>query len=261
VAGGDTEQRLATLGKAGDESNVGYGSPLNTVVAWTLTKVETARACNWSTPASSHQRMIRREEHGWDGWKKVVPNIGSIGTNLEKRIEDVPHARLRWDYLDPAAEVRQDGVGVKISVQHGPWRIRIKLPAMEICIDPSVVQAPISLKASRYLRVVWWMAIGNPSADVVPHTEVGGIVNPNADGTFGGCHREFFTVIKLDDPSQRIFGSQAIPFRTRKCRMRPRGALRPSKNDHTVMMIVPGALSLRQLHLAQRACSGIWFKF
>jgi len=71
-----------------------------------------------------------------------VPNIGSIGTNLEKKNEDVPHAGYAWDYLDPALpKFDKNGVGVKSPVtSYGTWRDQDKLPTMEICIDRSVVQ-------------------------------------------------------------------------------------------------------------------------
>jgi len=53
-------KRLAYAWQSGDERNVGYGSPLNTVSPGLLPKLKPARACNWSTPASSHRRMIPR---------------------------------------------------------------------------------------------------------------------------------------------------------------------------------------------------------
>ena len=52
-------ERLVYAWKSGHEGNVGYGAALDTVVTWTLSKVETARAFALSIPASSRRRTIR----------------------------------------------------------------------------------------------------------------------------------------------------------------------------------------------------------
>ena len=71
-------QRLAYSWQGGDESNVGYGSRLNTVVTWTLTQVENGTRLQlvhsgFVTPQNDSALKTMGE-----GWKKVVPNIGSI---------------------------------------------------------------------------------------------------------------------------------------------------------------------------------------
>ena len=71
-------QRLAFAWKGGHESNVGYGSRLDTVVTWTLTKVE-----NGTRLRLVHSRFVLpRNEAAFTsmgaGWKKVVPSIGAI---------------------------------------------------------------------------------------------------------------------------------------------------------------------------------------
>lgn len=71
-------QRLVYSWKGGHESNVGYGSLLDTVVTWTLQKIE----------RGTHLRMVHsgfvlpKNDSAYKnmsgGWKKVVPRVGEI---------------------------------------------------------------------------------------------------------------------------------------------------------------------------------------
>ena len=75
-------QRLAYAWRSGDEANVGYGAPLDTVVTWTLTVVEGGTRlrlvhAGFVTPGndSAFQTMS-------DGWQKVIQNVGHIAGEL-----------------------------------------------------------------------------------------------------------------------------------------------------------------------------------
>jgi uncharacterized protein YndB with AHSA1/START domain len=71
-------KRLAYAWQSGDESNVGYGSPLNTVVTWTLTKVATGTRLQLVHSGFVTPKNDSALKSMSDGWKKVVSNIGSI---------------------------------------------------------------------------------------------------------------------------------------------------------------------------------------
>jgi uncharacterized protein YndB with AHSA1/START domain len=71
-------ERLAYSWKGGDEGNIGYGSPLDTVVTFILSKVE-----NGTRLRLVHSGFVLPEndtafEKMGEGWKKVVQNIGAI---------------------------------------------------------------------------------------------------------------------------------------------------------------------------------------
>jgi uncharacterized protein YndB with AHSA1/START domain len=76
-------QRIAYSWKGGHPGNVGYGSQLDTVVTWTLSKTENGTRlrlvhAGFVTPKndSALQKM-------GEGWKKVVPSIGAIVDTLQ----------------------------------------------------------------------------------------------------------------------------------------------------------------------------------
>lgn len=76
-------QRLAFAWKGGHEDNVGYGSRLDTVVTWTLSKVD-----NGTRLRLVHSGFVLpRNETAFtsmgSGWKKVVPSIGVIAAEQE----------------------------------------------------------------------------------------------------------------------------------------------------------------------------------
>jgi uncharacterized protein YndB with AHSA1/START domain len=71
-------QRLAYAWKGGHDGNAGYGSPLDTVVTFTLSKVE-----NGTRLRLVHSGfLLPRNEIAFTnmggGWKKVVPRIGAV---------------------------------------------------------------------------------------------------------------------------------------------------------------------------------------
>jgi uncharacterized protein YndB with AHSA1/START domain len=71
-------QRFAYAWKGGHEANAGYGSPLDTVVTWILSRVE-----NGTRLRLVHSGFLRPKndtafKNMSEGWKKVVKNIGAI---------------------------------------------------------------------------------------------------------------------------------------------------------------------------------------
>jgi uncharacterized protein YndB with AHSA1/START domain len=71
-------QRLVYAWKSGHAENVGYGAPLDTVVTFTLSRVE-----NGTRLRLVHSGFVLpKNEPAFtnmsDGWKKVVPTIGAI---------------------------------------------------------------------------------------------------------------------------------------------------------------------------------------
>ena len=71
-------KRLVYAWKGGHEGNVGYGSPLDTVVTWILSRVENGTRLRlvhsgFVTPKNDSALKTMGE-----GWKKVVHNIGEI---------------------------------------------------------------------------------------------------------------------------------------------------------------------------------------
>ncbi len=71
-------QRLAYAWKGGDERNVGYGSRLDTVVTFILSKVENGTRLRLvhSGFVLPNNEIAYKNMGG--GWKKVVPRIGEI---------------------------------------------------------------------------------------------------------------------------------------------------------------------------------------
>jgi uncharacterized protein YndB with AHSA1/START domain len=71
-------ERLVYAWKGGHEGNVGYGSPLDTVVTWILSRVE-----NGTRLRLAHSGFVTPKNDSalktmGEGWKKVVHNIGEI---------------------------------------------------------------------------------------------------------------------------------------------------------------------------------------
>jgi uncharacterized protein YndB with AHSA1/START domain len=71
-------ERLAYAWKGGHEGNVGYGSRLDTVVTFTLSRVEAGTRLRvvHSGFVLPQNEMAFKNMSG--GWKKVVPSIGTI---------------------------------------------------------------------------------------------------------------------------------------------------------------------------------------
>jgi uncharacterized protein YndB with AHSA1/START domain len=71
-------ERFVYAWKGGHDGNVGYGSPLNTVVTWTLTRVGAGtrlRLVHSGFVAPTNDSALKSMG---EGWTKVVPNIGAI---------------------------------------------------------------------------------------------------------------------------------------------------------------------------------------
>jgi uncharacterized protein YndB with AHSA1/START domain len=82
-------ERLAFAWKGGHESNVGYGSRLDTVVTFTLSRVE-----NGTRLSLVHSGFVRPKndtafKNMSEGWKKVVRNLDAIAA--EQDVSKKPH--------------------------------------------------------------------------------------------------------------------------------------------------------------------------
>lgn len=75
-------QRLVYTWQSGDEGNTGYGSPLDTVVAWTLTRVDTGTRLQLIHSGFVAPRNDSALKSFGGGWQKVVANIGSVAGEL-----------------------------------------------------------------------------------------------------------------------------------------------------------------------------------
>jgi uncharacterized protein YndB with AHSA1/START domain len=71
-------QRFAYSWKGGHESNVGYGSRLETVVTWTLTRVTGGTRVHLVHSGFELPRNETAFTGMSDGWKKVVPQLREI---------------------------------------------------------------------------------------------------------------------------------------------------------------------------------------
>lgn len=71
-------QRLVYSWKGGHESNVGYGSLLDTVVTWTLTRIDSGTRLRMVHSGFVLPRNDRAYTNMSGGWKKVVPRVGEI---------------------------------------------------------------------------------------------------------------------------------------------------------------------------------------
>lgn len=71
-------ERLVYAWKGGHEANVGYGAPLDTIVTWSLSEADGGTRLRlvhsgFVTPKNDSAFKTMSE-----GWKKVLPRIGSI---------------------------------------------------------------------------------------------------------------------------------------------------------------------------------------
>lgn len=71
-------QRLVYSWKGGHASNIGYGSLLDTVVTWTLTRIDSATRLRMVHSGFVLPRNDRAYTNMSGGWKKVVPRVGEI---------------------------------------------------------------------------------------------------------------------------------------------------------------------------------------
>jgi hypothetical protein len=75
--------------KGGDEGNVGYGSRLDTIVAFTLSKVANGVRLRLVHSGFELPRNDTAFKNMSVGWKKVVPSIGDIAA--EQASANKPH--------------------------------------------------------------------------------------------------------------------------------------------------------------------------
>jgi uncharacterized protein YndB with AHSA1/START domain len=71
-------QRLAYAWKGGHAGNSGYGSPLDTVVTWVLTKVESGTRIRLVHSGFVLPRNDTAYQNMSNGWKKVVRNLDAV---------------------------------------------------------------------------------------------------------------------------------------------------------------------------------------
>lgn len=71
-------QRLVYTWKGGHEDNVGYGSLLDTVVTWTLQKIESGTRLKMVHSGFVLPKNDSAYKNMSGGWKKVVPRVGEI---------------------------------------------------------------------------------------------------------------------------------------------------------------------------------------
>jgi uncharacterized protein YndB with AHSA1/START domain len=71
-------ERLVYAWKGGHESNVGYGATLNTVVTWTLAKVEGGTRLRLVHSGFVLPRNETAYKGMGEGWTKVVTRIGAL---------------------------------------------------------------------------------------------------------------------------------------------------------------------------------------
>jgi uncharacterized protein YndB with AHSA1/START domain len=71
-------ERLAFAWKGGHEANTGYGSRLDTVVSWTLSRVEGGTRLRLVHSGFVLPKNDSAFKTMSEGWKKVVQNIGAI---------------------------------------------------------------------------------------------------------------------------------------------------------------------------------------
>ena len=71
-------QRLAYAWKSGHQGNAGYGSPLDTVVTFTLSRVENGTRLRLVHSGFVLPNNDTAFKNMGEGWKKCVPGIGAI---------------------------------------------------------------------------------------------------------------------------------------------------------------------------------------
>ncbi len=75
-------QRLVYSWKSGDAANVGYGAALDTIVTWTLTRVEAGTRLRLVHSGFVLPKNETAYKNMSDGWKKVVGNVAAISGEL-----------------------------------------------------------------------------------------------------------------------------------------------------------------------------------
>ena len=73
-----TNERLAYTWRGGHEGNAGYGSSLDTVVTWTLSRVAGGTRLRLVHSGFVTPRNDSAYRSMGEGWKKVVRNVGDV---------------------------------------------------------------------------------------------------------------------------------------------------------------------------------------
>jgi uncharacterized protein YndB with AHSA1/START domain len=76
-------QRLAFAWKGGHEDNSGYGSPLDTVVTWTLSRAEGGTRVRMVHSGFELPKNESAFTNMSQGWKKVVPTMAQVAGELD----------------------------------------------------------------------------------------------------------------------------------------------------------------------------------
>jgi uncharacterized protein YndB with AHSA1/START domain len=75
-------ERLAYIWKGGHASNVGYGSKLDTVVTWSLTRIDNGTRLRLVHSGFITPKNDTAFNNMSEGWKKVIRNVGGIAETL-----------------------------------------------------------------------------------------------------------------------------------------------------------------------------------
>lgn len=76
-------ERLVYAWNGGHEGNVGYGAPLETIVTFTLTRMANGTRLRLVHSGFVTPRNDSALKSMGEGWKKVVPSIGSIAAEQD----------------------------------------------------------------------------------------------------------------------------------------------------------------------------------
>jgi uncharacterized protein YndB with AHSA1/START domain len=76
-------ERFVYAWQGGDDGNVGYGARLDTVVTWTLSRVENGTRLRLVHSGFVTPRNDTAFKNMGDGWKKVVQTFGTIAREQE----------------------------------------------------------------------------------------------------------------------------------------------------------------------------------
>jgi uncharacterized protein YndB with AHSA1/START domain len=78
-------ERFVYAWQGGHESNDGYGAPLDTLVTWTLSKVEQGTRVRLAHSGFVLPKNDTAYRNMGEGWKKVVRNLDDIVAEQEKK--------------------------------------------------------------------------------------------------------------------------------------------------------------------------------
>lgn len=76
-------ERLVYSWRGGHHENIGYGSPLNTVVTWTLSRIERGTCLRLVHSGFVLPKNESAYANMSGGWKKVVPRVGEVAAEQD----------------------------------------------------------------------------------------------------------------------------------------------------------------------------------